>query len=385
LITYQEYLILIIPVLALSTMDWTSWPRDGQTSGARVLLRPFGLVLQFDWRGAVGEFKSPTGLSPEEVEAFHRACLRCGLFLLATLAGVALALGYNHLRFGSVFETGKLRPETHPGIPQFGNPLTGLLTLLVSPGKSILLYSPPVVLGFAGIRRLWRDEPQIGFVVLAASVVLVLFISTISFPGGDWCWGPRYLTPLLPLWALAFPYAPISNGWRRGLVTGIVGLGLIVQCLAVSVEHQRFFFERGLEDWFWAKDPWFYFKHSALAARPVEALSLINGPPPGATLFNTYNNPPTYTSLGPPRGLPRSQGPSWMRHFRVFYVPRPWSIWMWDIPPDQRGINLKAWLAGTFGIGLLGFALLRRGLQNPAVSGRADPLPAGRKGAYAEQ
>jgi len=385
LITYQEYFVLIIPVLALSTMDWSSWPGERQTGGARVLLRPFRLFLRLDLQGAMREFKGPTGLSPEEVEAFHRACLRFGLFLLATLAGVGMALGYNHLRFGSVFETGKIRSENHAGIPLFGNPLTGLLTLLVSPGKSIVLYSPPIILGLAGIRRLWRHAPQIGYVVVTASVVLVLFISTISFAGGDWCWGPRYLTPLVPLWALAFPYVTIKSRRSRGLVTAIVGLGFIVQGLAVSVENQRFFFEQGLEDFFWAKDPWFYFKHSALAARPGEALSLFHGPPPTAKLFNTYNNAPTYTTLGPPKGMPRVQSPQWMQRFRVFYVPRPWPLWMWNIPPDERALNLKAWLGGCFGVGLLGFALLRRGLQNPAVRGRADPVPARRKGAYAER
>jgi hypothetical protein len=159
-----------------------------------------------------------------------------------------------------------------------------------------------------------------------------------------------------------------------------VGLGLIVQCLALSVEHQRFFFERGLPDFFWAKDPWFYFKHSALAARPGETLSLLKGLPPGATVFNTDDNPPTYTTLGPPRGLPRSRAPQWMQHFIVFYVPRPWPAWMWDIPYKERGISLEAWLAGTFGVGLLGFALLRRGLQEPGGSGISDPIPAERKG-----
>jgi hypothetical protein len=384
LLTYQEYFALIIPVLALSTLDWNSWCQDGRTGGARVLARPLWLLLRFDAKAALREFKSPTGVSPEGVHAFHRACWRFALFLLATLVGVAMSLGYNHLRFGSVFETGKIRPESHRGIPLFGNPLAGLLTLLVSPGKSIVLYSPPIILGFAGIRRLWQHKPQIGFVIVSASVVLVFFISMISFPGGDWCWGPRYLVPLVPLWALAFPFVPFKEGHGRDLVTGIVGVGLIVQCLAVSAEHQRFFFQRGLPDFFWARDPWFYFKHSALAARPGEALSLINGPPPGATLFNTYNNPPTYTTMGTPRGFPRSQAPSWMRQFRVFYVPRPWPVWMWDIPQDQRGINLKAWLAGTFGVALLGFALLRGGLQKLALEGRSPEIAAEEKAAFLE-
>jgi len=386
LFTYQEYFALIFPVLALSTLDWDSWCQDGRTGGARVLARPLWLLLKLDAKAALREFKSPTGVSPEGIHAFHRACWRYGLFLLATLVGVALALDYNYFRFGSAFEYGKIHFEAYRGYPPiFGNPLVGLLTLLASPGKSILFYSPTIILGFAGVRRLWPHKPQMGFVIVAASVILLLFISTIAFAGGDWCWGPRYLVPLVPLWALAFPFVPFKEGHGRDLVTGIVGVGLIVQCLAVSVEHQRFFFQRGLADFFWAEDPWFYFKHSALAARPGEALSLINGPPSGATLFNTYNNPPTYTTLGTPRGFPRSQASQWMRHYRVFYVPRPWPVWMWDIPPGQRAINLKAWLAGIFGVALLGFALLRRGLQELAANGTRDPISAERKTDYAEQ
>lgn len=385
LFTYQEYFALIIPVLALSTLDWNSWCQDGRTGGARVLARPLWLLLKFDAKAALREFKSPTGVSPEGVHAFHRACWRYGLFLLATLVGVALALDYNYFRFGSAFENGKIHYEAHRGYPPiFGNPLVGLLTLLASPGKSILLYSPTIILGFAGVRRLWRHKPQIGFVVVAASVILLLFISTIAFAGGDWCWGPRYLVPLVPLWALAFPFVPFKEGHGRDLVTGIVGVGLVVQCLAVSVENQRFFFERGLADFFWAEDPWFYFKESALAARPGETLSLIKGPPRAAVLFNTYNNPPTYTVLGPPKGVPRSRAPVWMRQYRVFYVPKPWPLWMWDIPDDQRAINLKAWLAGTFGVALLGFALLQRGLQRLAWACREDQIAAEEKAAFLE-
>jgi hypothetical protein len=383
LLTYQEYFVLIIPLLAFSTFDSNFGVRDGRKGRARALLRPFRLLLKLDVQGAIREFKSPLGLSPEEVSAFHHACRRFGFFLLATLVGAALALDYNYLRFGSVLDSAKLRHGAHHDYPLFGNPLSGLLTLLVSPGKGILFYSPPIVLGIAGIRRLWRHKPQVAFIVVAVSAVLVLFISTISFPGGEWCWGPRYLTPLVLLWALAFPFIPIKFTQKRGMVTSIVGLGLIVQCMAVSVENQRFFFERGLEDFFWAKDPWFYFKHSALLARPGEALALIKGPPPGASFFNSYNNPPTYTTLGPPKGVPRSQAPSWMRRFKVFYVPRPWPFWMWTIPPDQRAINMNAWLAGLFGVALLGFALLRRGFHELAANSSPEHVPTGSRMTYA--
>lgn len=364
LLTYQEYLALLIPFLALSTLDWNSWRSEGPSGGARALLRPLRLLLRLDLPGALREFKNPAGLSAEETRAFHRACWRFVLFMLATLVGVALVLAYNRFRFGSIFETGKFRPESHRGYPLFGNPLAGLLTLLVSPGKSILLYSPPLILGFVGIRRLWRHKPQLGFIIVASSVVLVLFISTVAFAGGDWCWGPRYLISLVPLWALAFPFVRAQTNRGRNWVAAVVGVGLVIQCLAVSVDNERFFYERGLADYFWARSPWFYLNHSALLARPGEALSLIKGPPPEAVSFNTDYNLPTYTVLPPPpKGIDRSRTPEWMRSYLVFYVPKPWALWIWDLPPDQRGINPQAWLAGMLGAALFGFALLRAGLQ----------------------
>jgi hypothetical protein len=380
LFTYQEYFALVFPVLALSTIDWNSWRQADGADGPAVLARALRLLNKFDAGAAFREFKTPTGLSPEGVRAFHHACLRYTLFLLATLVGVALALDYNHLRFGSAFVNGAIRYGVHRSYPpMFGNPLVGLLTLVASPGKSILFYSPPIILGFVGLRRLWTREPQVGFVIVGSSVILLLFISTMAFPGGDWCWGPRYLVPLVPLWALAFPFVPFKEGSRRYLLAGIVGIGLVVQCLAVSVENQRFFFERGLPDFFWADDPWFYFKHSALAARPGEALSLLKGPPRSAVSFNTDNSPPTYTVLGTPKDVARAQAPRWMRQYRVFYVPKPWPLWMWDIPPDQRALNLPAWLVGVLGAGLLGFALVCRALQKSVMGGTADYVPAEEK------
>jgi hypothetical protein len=364
LFTYQEYFALIIPLLGLSTLDEVEWGGKDHTGGAGVFLRPFWLLLKLDAPAALREFKSPTGLSPEDTRAFHRACWRYGLFLLASLVGVALALDFNYLRFGSLFATGKLGSGGHRHLALFGNPLAGALTLAVSPGKSILLYCPPIILGFAGIRQLWRHKPQMGITIVASSIVLALFLSTFKFAGGAWCWGPRYLVPLVPLWALAFPFAPIRGKHWKNLALGIVAAGFIVQLLGVSVEDQRYFFERGIADHYWANDSWFEFKHSQLLARPGEVLSLIKDPPREAVLFNTDGMPPTYTSLRPPHAGPPSLAPGWVRYYRVFYVPKPWAIWMWDIPPDQRALNLPACVAGIMGVALLGLALIQRGLQH---------------------
>jgi hypothetical protein len=196
------------------------------------------------------------------------------------------------------------------------------------------------------------------------SLSLVLFLSCICFVGGDWCWGPRYLAVLVPLWALAFPFVSL-NRVRRELVVAIVGAGLLVQVMALSVENQRFFFEKGFNDYFWAEDSWVYFKCSALFARVGEAVSLSEGVPPTARLFNSIPIPEwsTYTILGPPRDVPRYLAPSWIRNYKIYFVPRPWPLWMSYLPPRLRPVNLDAWLVGLLSFATLGAALIYRGFQ----------------------
>jgi hypothetical protein len=285
------------------------------------------------------------------------------VFLGAVSIGIVLSLVYNEIRFGSWFDDGKLRFMAQRHHPLFGNPIAGFLTLLVSPGKSVFLYSPSLVLGLLGIRELWRRRSELAVAIGISSAALVLFLSFFACPGGDWCWGPRYLLPLLPLWALAFPFAVKTKvKWRLAIV--VVAAGFFIQLLALSVENQRFFFERGFSDFFW-EDSWVYFKHSALVARFGEALSLFNGLPSTAQFFNSLPVPNliTYAPLGPPANVPRALTPIWIRHFQVFFLPKPWPLWMPQIPVAARPINVSAWLTALFGVTVLGLGLTFRGVQ----------------------
>ena len=363
LVLYQEYFLLIIPALALSTLDWEFGDSSGNLlPGTKSKPMVSGVALTtVRAKHRVMAWIRTAWQGPGEARS---SCVRYGLFLTAVALGAILSLAYNDLRFGSWLHDGKVTFAAHRNYSFLGNPVAGLLTLLVSPGKSVLLYSPPIILGFLGIRQLGRRNRGLAIVIAAASLVLVLFISCISFAGGDWCWGPRYLTPLLPLWALALPFA-VGFRVRRDLALAIVGVGFLVQILALSVENQRFFFERGLNDFFWAEDPWFYLKHSALFARVTETASLQAGAPATAHLFNSIplSDWTTYTVLGPPPTVPRALAPVWMRHFQIFYLPRPWPLWMSSLPPTLRPIEPVPWLAGLLGLTALGTGLICHGFR----------------------
>lgn len=358
LFLYQEYFLLLVPALAVITLNWNAEWFVRSRSDARHA--HWGQAMQQSWR-ALRRFLRAAWEAPGEERAY---CVRYCAFVAAFGVGVFLSLAYNHLRFGGWLDDGKVRFSAQRGYRLWGNPLAGFLTLLASPGKSVFLYSPTVLLGILGVRRLRRLVPELVAGIATATVLLISFLSCISFAGGDWCWGPRYLAPLLPLWALAFPFA-ISTITRKRVAVVLIALGVFLQGAALSVETQRFFFERKLHDFFWAEDPWFYFKHSALLSRFGEAWSLKDGLPPTATTFNSIPLPDwtTYTVLGPPRNIDRSLAPIWMRKYQIFYVPRPWPFWVATLDPDLRPITLPAWLAGMAALLALGLCCMKRGFK----------------------
>jgi len=363
LIVYQMYFIILMPALALAVLagpahqeretDLNQTSRIGTPPSVGGRDRVSALVRRFET-----EIRDLLSSDPEAAK--RRA--RFKYFLEAASLGLTVACAWNILRFGGPFKTGQVELMGQSGYTPFGNPLAGLLTLMVSPGKSIFLYSPPIILGLVGIRRLLRSFPYLGWTVILSSIILLLFLSSISFAGGDWCWGPRYLTPLVALWALAFPFVPVRKFTRR-LIIGVVTLGFVVQLLGLSVDHQRFFLYRCLPDYFWVH-PWSYFRTSALFARPAELISVIRDPVPAtAKSFSPspYGALVTYCIFGTSPDI-RRNARTWMRNFMVFYLARPWPIWMWHIDGCRRPISVATWMSGCFAMFVLGVAVMYRGL-----------------------
>jgi hypothetical protein len=265
------------------------------------------------------------------------------------------------LRFGGLFYTGK--GYEHP--PAFGNPILGFFGLTVSPGKSILLYSPPIVIALMGMRKLIRTERQLGLAISLTFAAYLALVSCLTFYGGDWSWGPRYFTVTLPLLALAFPFAPLTTRLRRIATATIVAVGVFVQLLGLSIDHHRFFYARSLPPFFWYLDPAIYFRESALFTRPGELLdSIRQGVPPEATRFRPGPNPEllTYAVFGPPSTEPST--PTWMRRYRVFWIPRPWPLWMLTIPKDDRPISLALSETAVSSALFVGLLLIRFGRRS---------------------
>jgi hypothetical protein len=163
----------------------------------------------------------------------HRKSLQPLLRALALvtagfLPGVVMLLLYNYLRFGSVSKTGY---SNVAGV-MVENVLVSTWGFLFSPGKSIFLYTPPLVLAAFGLPRFWRAHRLSAMLMLVTILPVMLFYARFPSWSGDWAWGPRYAVFAIPV--LLLPCIAFLSTMRwpgRLLATGLLLCGFCVQIL----------------------------------------------------------------------------------------------------------------------------------------------------------
>ncbi|HEY3241235.1 MAG TPA: hypothetical protein VGL92_16850, partial [Acidimicrobiia bacterium] len=127
----------------------------------------------------------------------------------------------NWWRYGSVFDLGYEQVPLNYPLP------SGLAGLLLSPGKSIFLYAPVVLVAVLALPVAIRRRPPEVLLLLGASTANVIFFARFPSWHGDHAWGPRYLQIVLPL--MVALCAPVLGRlrWRRAVaVAGVVGFGM---------------------------------------------------------------------------------------------------------------------------------------------------------------
>jgi predicted dehydrogenase len=140
------------------------------------------------------------------------------LFLLCVplfLIGTAV-LAYNFCFFGRVLGAypNPLGPVMIPGGPS--NPIhipwwDGLAGLLVSPNRGLFIYTPWTLLAMWGAVRVWKENLfGWGRYLLPGMFAVYLVHARLGSWWGGGCFGPRYMTDLLPFFA--FFLVPI---WPR--------------------------------------------------------------------------------------------------------------------------------------------------------------------------
>ncbi|MHB0874827.1 MAG: hypothetical protein ACYC5O_02160 [Anaerolineae bacterium] len=170
------------------------------------------------------------------------------VFLLPVAVALAAMAGTNWARFGNPLETGYTATES------FNAPLwEGLRGLILSPGKSLFLYSPPLLLALLGLPAAARRWPRLTLFSVGTALAHVGLYSTWYGWDGGWCWGPRFLVPIVPL-LLPLALPAIEWALRRGIagraaLAATALLSLAVQLggsLVDYVEFNNYLISRGI-------------------------------------------------------------------------------------------------------------------------------------------
>lgn len=147
-------------------------------------------------------------------------------------------LGWNSWRFYGPMDFGYDWSETMPpGVKArgfSGDYWRGLVGLTVSPGKGLLFFAPPVLLGIAGLGELYSRERATAIAIGVMGAISFLFWPHYVFWAGGYCIGPRQILPLIPF--LLLPACFVDS--RRGLIALTV-LGCALQLLSVTTPFLR--------------------------------------------------------------------------------------------------------------------------------------------------
>jgi hypothetical protein len=125
--------------------------------------------------------------------------------------------------------------------------VAGVPGSLISPSRGLLVYMPWTAFAFWGGARLWKEETFGWSRLLIVSLVAVFVINVVGTNGwwAGWCFGPRYLTDLLPF--LAWFLVPVWTSIRARPVLRVVFAATVAFALWVQVVG-AFYYPEGYWD-----------------------------------------------------------------------------------------------------------------------------------------
>jgi len=157
-------------------------------------------------------------------------------WLLGAIPFVIMLFAYNYFRFGNFLESG-YGFSFNTGDNQFkASFLDGVWGILLSPGKSIWVYSPILICSFylaiKNFKKNWIDS-----LFLIILIVNVLFYSRLPFWSGELSYGPRYFATIIPFGGLV-----LARHWsqvNKKIIFGLVLIGLWVQFVGISIPYTQ--------------------------------------------------------------------------------------------------------------------------------------------------
>lgn len=167
-------------------------------------------------------------------------------FIVPVLTGIAVYLGYNYARFGDILETGYNRLPDGSLRSFTLSPIIGARVLLFSPGKSIFIFAPLLLLIPVAMPRLLREKThrRDGIFFSVSGALYFIVLSAWARVEGGVSWGPRLFLPVVPLLFLSL--SPVFQSkrslWRLCVVVLAVA-GLAVQLAGVSYNFSTYVYQ----------------------------------------------------------------------------------------------------------------------------------------------
>lgn len=150
-----------------------------------------------------------------------------------TLSIILLLMGLvNYTRFGAFTEFGYFQ---YAGLSFHKGGWTGLVGLLASPGKGLIIYFPLVILLPLALRYVYHSQNNkwLFYIVIYVVIANWFFFGTIDdsesrYWSGATAWGPRYLMPILPF--IILPFGSLIERLRLLKYGSVLKITLIVLC-----------------------------------------------------------------------------------------------------------------------------------------------------------
>jgi hypothetical protein len=170
--------------------------------------------------------------------AVGRGWKRAAVLFAGPITVAGLWMGKNIVVYGKAFET--FQPF------RFGDPLRGLIGVLLDPKHGVLVFAPIVALAVAGVPRRLSARSALTEPVAVAWLVMLLYLVLtscwVAWSGGS-CYGPRLMIP-----AIAAAAVPLAEAWRRWrsrnlfriILAGLLVAGFTIQLSAACKPYHLF-------------------------------------------------------------------------------------------------------------------------------------------------
>lgn len=129
-----------------------------------------------------------------------------GLFLagLTLLPFIAWQCWYNYLRTGIFYKSPVQTAVYAENNALNGNIFVGIAGILISPGKSLLIYAPLLILSAFLFKKFYQEHQKEAIYIGALTILWFILHSRLRSWYGAWGWGPRHYITILPLIFLPF-------------------------------------------------------------------------------------------------------------------------------------------------------------------------------------